>query len=64
MSGANSQLHTTIKQAEAELERFETQVVTAVLVTVPLAIAGLVSPRLSLSRRAIRHRPLIEPRFS
>ena len=40
MSGANSELHTTIKQAEAELDRFEAQVVTAVLVTVPLAIAG------------------------
>lgn len=40
MSGINSELHTTIKQAEADLDRFETRVVTAIVVTVPLAIAG------------------------
>ena len=40
MTGTNSELHTTIKQAEADLDRFEARVVTAILVTVPLAIAG------------------------
>jgi hypothetical protein len=40
MSDINSELHTTIKQSEADLDRFETRVVTAILVTVPLAIAG------------------------
>ncbi|MBM6582770.1 hypothetical protein ILT44_21420 [Microvirga sp. BT689] len=40
MNGTNSELHTNIKQAEAELDRFERRVVTAIIVPVPLVIAA------------------------